>query len=103
MNMEGYQPGRPRDNIRVAGENTLALIKLGLWAMHKAGYILDHDVTVSTKVAHVLCGGNVLEGTEVSEQYILDLEREAILSLCGEPLTQARMQHMLEKGKPLRN
>jgi len=71
--------------------------------MHKAGYILDHDLTVSEKVAHVLCGGRVLEGTCVSEQYILDLEREAILSLCGEPKTQARMQHMLEKGKPLRN
>ncbi len=103
MNLEGYEPGRPRDDIRVAGESTLSLIKLALWSMHKAGYVLDHDLTVASKVAHVLCGGNVLEGTEVSEQYILDLEREAFLSLCGEPLTQARIQYMLEKGKPLRN
>ncbi len=103
MNLEGYHPGRPRTNIRLAGENTLALMKLGLWSLHKAGYILDHDLTVSTKVAHVLCGGNVLEGTEVDEQYVLDLEREAFMSLCGEPKTQARMQHMLEKSKPLRN
>jgi len=54
-------------------------------------------------VAYVLCGGNVLENTKVSEQYLLDLEREAFLSLCGDPKTQARIQHMLTTGKPLRN
>jgi 3-hydroxyacyl-CoA dehydrogenase len=103
MNMEGYQPPRPRDDIRVAGENTLAMIKLGLWSMHESGYITDHDITVSTKVGYVLCGGNVLADTTVSEQYLLDLEREAFVSLCGEPKTQARIQHMLSTGKPLRN
>lgn len=103
MNMEGYVPPRPRDEIRVAGENTLAMIKLALWTMHESGYITDHDVTVSEKVGYVLCGGNVLADTKVSEQYLLDLEREAFLSLCGDPKTQARMQHMLTKGKPLRN
>jgi 3-hydroxyacyl-CoA dehydrogenase len=103
MNMEGYQPPRPRDDIRVAGENTFAMIKLGLWSMHESGYITDHDVTVSTKVGYVLCGGNVLADTTVSEQYLLDLEREAFVSLCGEPKTQARIQHMLSTGKPLRN
>ncbi len=103
MDLEGYTPPRPADDIRVGGRNALATIKLGLWSMHKAGFILDHDVTVSTKVAHILCGGDVLENTRVSEQYLLELEREAFLSLCGEPLTQARIQHMLEKGKPLRN
>jgi len=103
MNMEGYKTPIPLDEIRVAGENTFALIKLGLWAMHKSGYITEHDVTVSTKVGYVLCGGNVLEYTKVSEQYLLDLEREAFLSLCGEPKTQARIQHMLSTGKPLRN
>jgi 3-hydroxyacyl-CoA dehydrogenase len=103
MNMEGYTPKRPRDDIRVAGENTFAMIKLALWTMHEQNFITDHDVTVSTKVGYVLCGGNVLENTKVSEQYLLDLEREAFLSLCGDPNTQARMQHMLTTGKPLRN
>jgi 3-hydroxyacyl-CoA dehydrogenase len=103
MNMEGYTPPRPLDEIRVAGENTFAMIKLGLWTMHESGYITEHDVTVSTKVGYVLCGGNVLEHTKVSEQYLLDLEREAFLSLCGEPKTQERIQHTLNTGKPLRN
>ena len=103
MNMEGYQPPQPREDIRVAGENTFAMIKLGLWTMHESGYITEHDVTVSTKVGYVLCGGNVLADTTVSEQYLLDLEREAFVSLCGDPNTQARIQHMLSTGKPLRN
>ncbi|MBE9522523.1 MAG: enoyl-CoA hydratase/isomerase family protein, partial [Proteobacteria bacterium] len=103
MNMEGYQPPRPRDDIRVAGENTFAMIKLGLWSMHESGYITEHDVTVSTKVGYVLCGGDVLADTKVSEQYLLDLEREAFVSLSGDPKTQARIQHMLNTGKPLRN
>jgi len=103
MNTEGYKTPRPLDEIRVAGENTFAIIKLGLWTMHESGYITEHDVTVSTKVGYVLCGGNVLEYTKVSEQYLLDLEREAFLSLCGEPKTQERIQHMLNTGKPLRN
>jgi len=103
MNMEGYVPPRPREEIRVPGENTFAMIKLALWTMHESGYITDHDVTVSTKLGYVLCGGNVLADTKVSEQYLLDLEREAFLSLCGDPKTQARMQHMLTTGKPLRN
>jgi len=103
INMEGYTPRRPRDDIRVPGENTFAMIKLGLWSMHEQNFVTDHDVTVSTKIGYVLCGGNVLENTVVSEQYLLDLEREAFLSLCGDPNTQARIQHMLTTGKPLRN
>jgi 3-hydroxyacyl-CoA dehydrogenase len=103
INMEGYKQPRPLEGIRVAGENALAMIKLGLWTMRESGYITDHDVTVSTKVGYVLCGGNVMPDTKVSEQYLLDLEREAFLSLCGEPKTQARIQHMLSTGKPLRN
>ena len=103
MNMEGYRASRPRDGIKVAGENTFAMIKLGLWSMHESGFITEHDVTVSTKVGYVLCGGNVLEYTKVSEQYLLDLEREAFLSLCGDPKTQDRIQHMLSTGRPLRN
>ena len=103
MDMEGYTPQRPRDDLRVPGENTFAMIKLGLWTMHEQNYITDHDVTVSTKIGYILCGGEVQEGTVVTEQYLLDLEREAFLSLLGDPKTQARIQHMLTTGKPLRN
>ncbi|MBN1107057.1 MAG: 3-hydroxyacyl-CoA dehydrogenase/enoyl-CoA hydratase family protein [Deltaproteobacteria bacterium] len=103
LHMEGYTPPRPLEEIRVAGENTLALIKMAIWTLHQQGYATDHDVTVSERVAHVLCGGRVLADTKVSEQYLLDLEREAFVSLCGDPKTQARMQHMLATGKPLRN
>jgi 3-hydroxyacyl-CoA dehydrogenase len=103
MNLEGYTPPRPVQEIRVAGENTFALMKMAIWTLHQQGYATDHDVTVSEKVAHVLCGGRVHGDTKVSEQYLLDLEREAFLSLCGNPKTQARIQHMLNTGKPLRN
>jgi 3-hydroxyacyl-CoA dehydrogenase len=103
MNIEGYVSPRPRDDIRVAGENAYAMIKFGLWSMHEAGYITEHDVTVAGKAGYVLCGGNVHADTLVSEQYLLNLEREAFLSLCGEPKTHARIQHMLTTGKPLRN
>ena len=103
MNQEGYVPPRPLDQIRVAGENSLAMIKMAIWTLQQQGYATEHDVTVSTKVGYVLCGGNVQADTKVSEQYLLDLEREAFLSLCGDPKTQARMQHTLTTGKPLRN
>jgi 3-hydroxyacyl-CoA dehydrogenase len=103
MNLEGYAPPRPKKRIRVAGEDTFSTIKFGLWSMNASGYITDHDVTVSTKIGYVLCGGIVHPDTYVTEQYLLDLEREAFLSLCGEPKTQARIQHMLSTGKPLRN
>ena len=103
MNMEGYASPRPRDDIRAAGEDAFAVMKFGLWAMHEAGYITEHDVTVSTKLGYVLCGGNVHADTLVHEQYLLDLEREVFLSLCGDPKTHARIQHMLSTGKPLRN
>jgi 3-hydroxyacyl-CoA dehydrogenase len=103
MNLEGYTPPRPRNDIRVPGESTFAMIKLALWTMHEQNFITDHDVTVATKAGYILCGGNVLPDTKVSEQYLLDLEREAFLSLAGDPKTQARIQHMLTKGKPLRN
>ncbi len=103
MNLEGYQPPRPDMEIRVGGKDTLAVLKMAVWTLHEQGYATDHDVTVSEKVAHVLSGGQVLPDTRVSEQYLLDLEREAFVSLCGDPKTQARMEHMLTTGKPLRN
>ncbi|MCJ7595775.1 MAG: enoyl-CoA hydratase-related protein, partial [Desulfobacterales bacterium] len=103
MAMEGYTPRRPLDEIRVAGENSFAMMKLAAWTLHQQGYATDHDLTVAEKVAYVVCGGRVQADTKVSEQYLLDLEREAFVSLCGDPKTQARMQHMLATGKPLRN
>jgi 3-hydroxyacyl-CoA dehydrogenase len=74
-----------------------------MYGMLKSGQISEHDYTIGKKLAYVLSGGDLPEGTLVSEQYLLDLEREAFLSLIGEPKTQQRMQHMLTKGKPLRN
>ena len=91
------------DHIPAPGENMLATLRLGIHLMRQAEYISDHDVKVGTKVAEIICGGNVSPGTPVSEQYLLDLEREAFLSLCGNPKTQERMQFMLKTGKPLRN
>ncbi|MFC1840281.1 3-hydroxyacyl-CoA dehydrogenase NAD-binding domain-containing protein [Thermodesulfobacteriota bacterium] len=103
MNLEGYIARRPLEEIRAPGEDILALLKLAVWTMHEQGYATEHDVTVAEKIAFVLCGGNVFADTKVNEQYLLDLEREAFLSLCGNPKTQARMQYTLMTGKPLRN
>lgn len=98
-----YAPPRPHNHIKLAGETGFALLKLGLWTMRKGHYISDYDVVVGEKLAKVLTGGNLTGEPVVTEQYLLDLEREAFLSLCGNPKTQERMQHMLKTGKPLRN
>ncbi|MBM3786855.1 MAG: 3-hydroxyacyl-CoA dehydrogenase/enoyl-CoA hydratase family protein [Acidobacteria bacterium] len=98
-----YRPAAPRTNIKVAGEPGIALLKMGAWIGHQGGYITDYDLVIAGKLAHILCGGRLSAESEVSEQYLLDLEREAFLSLCGDPRTQARMEHMLKTGKPLRN
>jgi 3-hydroxyacyl-CoA dehydrogenase len=100
---EGYRPPRPKKNIKVMGERGYALLQMGLFYMREGGYISQHDEHVAKKVAYVMSGGNLPDGTEVTEQYILDLEREAFMSLCGEPKTQERMQYTLKTGKPLRN
>ncbi|HET9100142.1 MAG TPA: 3-hydroxyacyl-CoA dehydrogenase family protein, partial [Acidobacteriaceae bacterium] len=99
----GYVPPMPRIDIPAPGDGMLANLKLGIHMMREAEFISDHDVTVARLVAHVLCGGAVTAGTQVSEQYFLDLEREAFLSLCGEPKTVERITATLETGKPLRN
>jgi 3-hydroxyacyl-CoA dehydrogenase len=99
----GYKAPVPRTDLPAPGENMLATLKLGIHLMRQAEYISDHDVKVGTKVAEILCGGNVTPGTPVSEQYILDLEREGFKSLCGEKKTQERIQYTLKTGKPLRN
>ncbi|WP_374016468.1 3-hydroxyacyl-CoA dehydrogenase NAD-binding domain-containing protein [Paenibacillus thiaminolyticus] len=102
MDRAGYEPPE-EERIRVVGEPGKAVMQLGAYTMQLGNYISDHDRLIANKLAHVLAGGNVPANSLVSEQYMLDLEREAFLSLCGEPKTQARMQHMLAKGKPLRN
>ncbi|MDN4525576.1 3-hydroxyacyl-CoA dehydrogenase/enoyl-CoA hydratase family protein [Fictibacillus fluitans] len=99
---QGYQPPK-RAKIPVVGEAGYATLCLGAETMRFGGYVSDHDLKIAKKLAFVLAGGRVPEGTMVDEQYLLDLEREAFLSLAGEPKSQARMQHMLTKGKPLRN
>lgn len=98
----GYKPP-VRKKIPVVGETGYATLLLGAQGMYHSGYISEHDLKIAKKLAYVIAGGSVPYGTEVDEQYLLDLEREAFLSLVGEPKTQARMQHMLLKGKPLRN
>ncbi|HEY2392875.1 MAG TPA: 3-hydroxyacyl-CoA dehydrogenase NAD-binding domain-containing protein [Candidatus Angelobacter sp.] len=99
----GYKAPVPRMDIPAPGENVLATLRLGIHLMKQAEYASDHDAKVATKVAEVICGGNVTPGTPVSEQYILDLEREGFKSLCGERKTQERIQYTLKTGKPLRN
>lgn len=99
----GYEPPQPRTDIPAPGENVLATLKLGIHLMRQGEYISDHEVKIGTKVAEVLCGGNITPGTMVSEQYVLDLEREAFKSLCGEKKTQERIQYTLKTGKTLRN
>jgi 3-hydroxyacyl-CoA dehydrogenase len=99
----GYEPPQMRMDIPAPGENILATLRLGIHLMRQGEYISDHEVKIGTKVAEVLCGGNVTPGTPVSEQYVLDLEREAFKSLCGEKKTQERIQFTLKTGKTLRN
>jgi 3-hydroxyacyl-CoA dehydrogenase len=99
----GYEPPVARTDIPAPGENLLATLRLGVHLMRQGGYVTDYEVKLGGKIAEVLCGGNVTPGTPVSEQYILDLEREAFKSLCGEKKTQERIQYTLKTGKTLRN
>jgi 3-hydroxyacyl-CoA dehydrogenase len=98
-----YAPGTPRTDIKVAGESAYAMMKLGAWSARQGHFISDYDMIVAEKLAHILSGGRLSGEQTVSEQYLLDLEREAFLSLCGNPKTQERMQYMLKNGKALRN
>ncbi len=99
----GYEPPIPRTDIPAPGENLLAALKMGVYLMRQADFITDYEVKLGGKIAEVLCGGDVTPGTPVSEQYILDLERENFKSLCGEKKTQERIQYTLKTGKTLRN
>ncbi|MBZ5567893.1 MAG: enoyl-CoA hydratase/isomerase family protein [Acidobacteriia bacterium] len=98
-----YKPPRPRIDIPAPGESILATLKLGVHLMRQGEYVTEHEVKVGNKVAEVLCGGAITPGTPVSEQYLLDCEREAFKSLCGEKKTQERIAFTLKTGKPLRN
>jgi 3-hydroxyacyl-CoA dehydrogenase len=99
----GYEPPIMRTDVPAPGENILATLKLGAYMMRQSEFISDHEQKLATKIAEVICGGNVTPGTPVSEQYVLDLEREAFKSLCGEKKTQERIQYTLKTGKTLRN
>ncbi|RLD97934.1 MAG: hypothetical protein DRI91_04185 [Aquificota bacterium] len=98
----GYKPPMPA-RIRVPGRDGYAYLEMLIYNMQVSGYISEHDAKIGRHVARILSGGDVPAGTWVEEQEFLDLEREAFLSLCGEPKTQERIQHMLTTGKPLRN
>jgi 3-hydroxyacyl-CoA dehydrogenase len=99
----GYVTPVQRKDIKVLGRSALGALYAGIHGMWRANYATDHDVTVAKKLAYVMCGGDLSEPTLVSEQYLLDLEREAFLSLCGEKKTLERIQTVLKGGKPLRN
>ncbi len=103
MARAGYVAPLPRIDVPAPGENVFASLKMGVRLMREGEFISDHDVKIANWVAYVLCGGNVTPGTPVSEQYLLDLEREAFLSLCGEKKTAERIAYTLKNGKPLRN
>ncbi len=100
---EGYQPPVPRAAVRVGGEGVRAALVLGVHLAWRAGRIGDHDALIGRKLAHILSGGALPHATTVSEQHLLDLEREAFISLCGERKTLERIQHTLKTGKTLRN
>lgn len=99
----GYTMPVQRTDIKVLGRSVLGMLYAGINGMYHGNYISDHDVKIAKKLAYVMCGGDLSEPTLVSEQYLLNLEREAFLSLCGEKKTLERLQSVLKTGKPIRN
>lgn len=100
---QGYIQPIPRSDIRVMGRGGLGMVIAGTYAMEFAGYATEHDRKIAEKIGYIMCGGDISAPTLVTEQYLLDLEREAFLSLLGEKKTLQRIEHMLKTGKPLRN
>ncbi|MEH6765327.1 MAG: 3-hydroxyacyl-CoA dehydrogenase NAD-binding domain-containing protein [Aequorivita antarctica] len=100
---QGYTKPIPRTDIKVLGKQALGMFLVGTDQMYAGNYISEHDKKIANKLAYVMAGGDLSEASYVSEQYLLDLEREAFLSLTGERKTLERLQHMIQKGKPLRN
>ncbi|RIA10147.1 3-hydroxyacyl-CoA dehydrogenase [Flavobacteriaceae bacterium MAR_2010_72] len=103
MAEQGYTQPVKRTDIKVLGKQALGMFLVGTDSMEASHYISEHDQKIANKLAYVMAGGDLSEPTQVSEQYLLDLEREAFLSLCTERKTLERIQHMLKTGKPLRN
>ena len=103
LSESGYVMPVQRSDVKVLGQSALGALYAGINGMWRAGYATDHDVTVAKKLAYVMCGGDLSEPRMVTEQYLLDLEREAFLSLCGEKKTLERIQSVLKGGKPVRN
>lgn len=98
-----YRPGRPLTDLKAPGRGVAASIKSQLWNMQQGGFISEYDQYLAGMVADVITGGDVPAGTLITEEYLLELEREAFVRLCGQKKTLERIQHMLKKGKPLRN
>lgn len=103
MHDSGYTTPVLRKDIKVLGQSALGALYAGVHSMKTANYATEHDALVAKKLAYVMCGGDLSEPTLVSEQYLLDLEREAFLSLCGEKKTLERIQSVLKSGRPVRN
>lgn len=99
----GYTMPQQANNIKVQGRTGMALFMAGVNGMRMGNYVSDHDAKIALKIANIMCGGDLTAPQEVSEQYLLDLEREAFVSLCGEKKTLERIQSILTGGKPLRN
>ncbi len=98
-----YRPQKPKENLSAPGKSVAASIKAQLWNMKMGGYVTEYEEYLGGLIANVMCGGDVPAGTLISEEYLLDLEREAFLKACGNKKTLERIQHMLKTGKPLRN
>jgi len=103
MSEMGYTKPPERKDVKVLGKQALGMFLVGTDAMEASSYISEHDKKIANKLAYVMAGGDLSEPSYVSEQYLLDIEREAFLSLCTERKTLERIQHMLKTGKPLRN
>ena len=103
LDQAGYIQPTPRNDIQVLGNQALGIVYVGASSMHAGNYISEHDKKISEKLGYVMSGGDLSQPTEVNEQYLLDLERKAFLELCAERKTLERIQHMLTKGKALRN
>ena len=99
----GYRPPLKAANIPVAGKSAVATFKMAMTNMLEGGFISEHDYLIGSKIAHVLCGGDIEPGSLVDEQWFLDLEREAFIELLSTEKTQARIEYTLKTGKPLRN
>jgi 3-hydroxyacyl-CoA dehydrogenase len=103
MSRAGYRPPAPARRIEVLGTEALAAFETGIFMMREAGFASEHDAYIGMQVAHIMAGGKVSPGAVVDEEYLLDLEREGFLKLVGTRKSQERIEHMLKKGKPLRN